>query len=271
MTIETLGMLAEQAEAEFMYQYLAMASAETKARLGISTTRIGGGVAVSMRHDVTKYWSKALGFGITEPVSAELIDEIVDFYRGEQSSGAVIQIAPHAIPADWDEICARHGFTLRSSWFKLACDVNQFRPGTSELRVTPVSDSDAAQWASVTLQGFEMPEEQLLDMFVASAQHPNFRPYAAWDDDTMVAAANLYIHGAVGSFNADATLPSHRNRGAQSAMLAVRASEAASAGCRWLVAETGRPAPGATNPSLDNMLRSGLQPMYLRHNWAWTP
>lgn len=271
MINSNLDALAELSEAEFMYQYLAMATEQTKARLGISTIRLGGGVVLSMRHDSTKYWSKALGFGITEPVSAALIDEIVDFYRNEGSSGATIQIAPHAIPSDWDEICARHRIRFDSSWFKLACELIHFRPGASELPVTPVGYGDVAQWASVILQGFGMPEEQLLDMVVASAQHPSFRPYAAWDGNAIVAGANLFINGAVGSLNSAATLPRHRNRGAQSALLAARADEASSAGCKWLVAETSQPVLGETNPSLDNMLRSGLRPLYLRRNWTWNP
>jgi len=64
-------------------------------------------------------------------------------------------------------------------------------------------------------------------------------------------------------------MPEHRNQGAQSALLAALATEAANAGCRWLVAETGKPAEGSTNPSLNNLLRSGLRPLYDRQNWIW--
>jgi hypothetical protein len=85
----------------------------------------------------------------------------------------------------------------------------------------------------------------------------------------MIATANLFVHGEVGSLNSAATLPGHRNQGAQSGLLAARAKEAADAGCRWLVAETGKPADGSANPSLTNMLRSGLRPLYHRQNWIW--
>jgi hypothetical protein len=45
--------LVEAAEAEFMYRCEAMAAPPTKTALGIAATRIGGGVALSMRNDVT--------------------------------------------------------------------------------------------------------------------------------------------------------------------------------------------------------------------------
>jgi hypothetical protein len=108
MPEDQISRLAEAAEAEFMYQYERMASPSTQKTLGIATARIGGGVALSMRNDVTGYWSKALGFGFTEPVTGELIDGLIAFYRAEHSPGAVIQIAPASLPSDWPTICSRN-------------------------------------------------------------------------------------------------------------------------------------------------------------------
>jgi len=107
-------------------------------------------------------------------------------------------------------------------------------------------------------------------MLAAGLANPSFRPFTAWDGDEIV-ATNLFICGEVGSLNTAATLPTHRNRGAQSALIAARAKEAANAGCHWLCAETGRPADGETNPSLNNLASAGLRPLYYRQNWTWTP
>jgi GNAT superfamily N-acetyltransferase len=51
-----------------------------------------------------------------------------------------------------------------------------------------------------------------------------------------------YRYEDVGCLTTAATLPSHRNRGIQSALISRRAKEAAADGCRRLVAETGKPA-----------------------------
>jgi hypothetical protein len=266
-----LTALAERAEAEFMYQYVNSAPPAVKKLLGISTTRIGGGVALSMRNDATSYWSKALGFGFDEPVTDDLIGRIVEFYRQGDSPGAVIQIAPSALPSNWEELRAEYGIALDSAWIKLSCSIQEFRAGRSDLRVGRVHADTAAEWASVTLRGFGMPEEGFADMLAASVANPDFRPFAAWDGTEMVATANLFIHGETASLNTGATLAGHQNQGAHSALLAARVKEAADAGCRTLVAETGKPADGAVNPSLNNMLRAGLQPLYARQNWVWRP
>ncbi|MEU4409467.1 GNAT family N-acetyltransferase [Streptosporangium sp. NPDC023963] len=271
MSQDRLTALAEGAEAEFMYQYESFAPPSVASLLGITTARIGGGVALSMRHDVTGYWSKALGFGFEEPITGDLVDRVVDFYRAEDSKGAVIQIAPDVLPPDWDDIRAGHGIVPGSSWVKLSCPIDEFRPGRTGMRVGPVGPGAASEWASVVLRGFGMPEEGLAEMLAASVGHPAFRPFAVWDGDEMVAGANLFVHGEIGSLNAASTLPGHRNRGAQSALLAARAKEAANAGCRRLVAEAGLPAEGSANPSLNNMLAAGLRPLYNRRNWIWRP
>jgi hypothetical protein len=272
MSEEVTDALAEGVEAEFMYQYESMATPPTKAKLGITTARIGGGVVLSMRNDLTGYWSKALGFGFTEPVTHRLIDEVVSFYRAERSLGAIIQIAPAALPADWDEIRLSHNISPEPSWIKLGCRINALRQGRdTALRVGPVGPEQVEEWATVTLRGFGMPETGLRDMVVASAANPCFRPYAAWDGDEIVATANLFIRNDVASLNSAATIQSHKNQGAQSALIDARAKEAARAGCRWLVAECGKPCNGESNPSLNNLLRAGLRPLYTRQNWTWRP
>ncbi len=263
--------LAEGIEAESLYDLQSMAPPSVKDRLGIATTRIGGGVALSIRHDVTGFWSKALGFGFEEPVTHDLIGQVVDFYRAQESVGATFQIAHAVLPPDWAEI--RTAFNLRptSHYVKLACPVEDFWPGESKLRVEPVRPEDVQEWATVTFRGFGMPEEGFTEMLAAAYDHPGVHPVAAWDGDTMVAVANLVVRGQVGHLNSGTTLREHRNQGAQSALLAKRAELAAELGCRWLVTESGMPQEGRTNTSLHNMLRAGLRPMYSRRNWVWEP
>jgi hypothetical protein len=266
-----LTALAELVEAEFMYQYEAGTSSAVAAALGIATTRIGGGVALSMRNEPSGYWNKALGFGVREPVTDDLVARVLDFYRTEGHQGTTIQIAPAVLPIDWPDIRARHNLTPGGQIVKLCCPVDACRPpaNRTRLRVGPVDPAHARTWASVVLRGLGMPSRGLVEMLAASVAAPGFRPFAAWDGDDIVGGANLYVHGQVGSLNAASTLPSHRGQGAQSALIAARAEQAAAEGCHWLVAEAGNPPVDGTNSSLNNMRRTGLRELYVRQNWLW--
>ncbi|MFD0786091.1 GNAT family N-acetyltransferase [Micromonospora azadirachtae] len=262
--------MTEAAEADFMYAYETGTPPADRERLGITTSRIGGGVVLSMRNDPVAYWSKALGFGFAEPVTRELVDRIVAFYRAQGTPEAVIQIAPSVLPAEWDDIRAGYGIEPTTSWVKLAAPIAEVRPGRgTRLRVGPVGESDAEEWADVLLRAFGMPTEGLAGMVVASVGHPQFHPYGVWDGADLVGGANLFVRGPVGALNSGATLPSHRNLGVQSALIAARAEAARAAGCRWLIAETGQPAEGTKNQSLANLERAGLRVRYVRRNWRW--
>jgi ribosomal protein S18 acetylase RimI-like enzyme len=225
---------------------------------------------LALADDPTDYWSKALGFGVTEPVTRELMTEVVRFYELSGARLATVQLAPAALPEDWAEIAADLGLEQRASWVKLQRDLavpGELPEVRTDLRIAPVAEDQLAEWARVLFSGFGMPADY--DVMALSVDPAVFRRFAAWDGDRIVAAASLVVDGdAAGMFGA-ATLPEHRGRGAQSGLLAARLRAAAEAGVRWVSAETGVETPGSRNPSLHNLRRAGLADLYERPNWLW--
>jgi GNAT superfamily N-acetyltransferase len=260
--------LAESVEAEMMYRYETNAPAAARDGFGIATTRLGGGVVLSARLDPFEFWSKALGFA--EPVTHDLISQVIDFYREQRTPTAVIQVAPSAQPDDWAAIRAAHGLEEAGSWLKLTAPLSATRgQARTDLRVGPVEEAEAEEWATVVSRAFGMDHYALITMLAGSVRHPGAQPFAAWDGDKIVAGANLFLNGTVASLNSGATTPEYRGRGAQSALIAARLEAARAAGAEWVVAETGTPAPGEVNQSLVNLQRAGLQVRYERQNWRW--
>ncbi|MFF2521985.1 GNAT family N-acetyltransferase [Streptomyces liangshanensis] len=270
--------LPELSEAEAMYDGELAAPPGVRAALGMDAARIGGGVVLSVRDDPARYWSKALGFGFEEPVTADLIGEVCAFYRSRGTPLAVLQLAPSVLPEDWSEICARENLSAGSAWVKLACPTDEALARAAEpgrpaagVRVAPVEARDAAEWGALMMRGFGMPEGHLAEMVAAGVGRPGWHPYGAWLDGELVGTATMHVHGDAAQFLSATTLPHARRRGGQSAFLAARARAAAAAGCRWLVAETGAEAPGEHNSSLHNMRRAGFEVLYERRNWVWQP
>jgi len=263
---------AEGIEAGFMYHYETGAPAADRELLGITTHRVGGGVVLSMRNDVTSYWNKALGFGFTEPVTADLIDEIIGIYRAERAPVAVLQIAPEVLPADWADICAAHGLQPGGRIAKLAAPIEDVViKGKTDLGIVPVTADLAEAWGRSILTAFGMPHDGLVGMLKASAENPDFHLYAALSGNTVVGGGALYVNGEVASLNSGAVLPGYRRRGGQGALIAARLVQARALGCRYVVTEVVQPDEGQVNPSLNNMLGAGLTRLYVRQNWYWRP
>jgi GNAT superfamily N-acetyltransferase len=260
---------AEHAEAAVMWRLLTGAPASVRARFGISARRIGGGVALAVTDDPTGYWSKALGFGVSEPLTARVLAEVCRFYADSGVPAATVQVAPGALPPQWAELAAANGLEPASPWVKLQAPATEVRTSApTDLRVGLVARDDADEWAHVLLRGFGFPPVQ--EPLFGRALDPAFTRVAAWDGPAMVAAASSFVEGDVVALFGASTLPSHRRRGAQSALLALRVREAVAAGARWVSAETGVESPDAPNPSLHNLRRAGLVDLYERQNWVWS-
>jgi hypothetical protein len=262
---------AERTEAEAMFQFQTAAPSDVRAALGIHAVRIGGGVAVAMKRDRTNYWNKALGFGFTEPVTKNLVADVCDFYREQHPPVAVLQFAPAVMPPDFDDIATAAGLKPSSYWLKLAHGLSVIPARQTDLRVGPVGRDDADRWASVLLRAFGMPEEDLTDLFASLVGRPDFRSFAAWDGEALVAAAAMFVHDDTANMVGSGTLPSHRRRGAYSVLLSLRLKEARDSGCRTVFAESGKDTPGERNGSLHNMHHLGFTVLYERQNWIWRP
>ncbi|WP_328324307.1 GNAT family N-acetyltransferase [Kribbella sp. NBC_00382] len=271
MSDDRLVELLETAEAEAVWGYETHAAPEVLERFGMASARIGGGVALAVRNDATHYWSRALGFGFTEPVTAKVVASIIDFYRSNGNPVAVLNLAPSVLPADWDAICAKEGITAGGTWVKVARPAGPIATPSTGLRVAEIEPADAELWATVLTRGFGMPEDLLVPMSLGVVGQPGWTAYGAYEGDQLVAAASLLITGEVAEFCGAATLPEHRGKGAQSALLAARAQKAVAEGVKWFSAETGKPDEGEKNSSLNNMTRAGFEIQYDRKNWIWRP
>ena len=86
----------------------------------------------------------------------------------------------------------------------------------------------------------------------------------AYVDSRPIAGAAMYAGEDAAWCGLAATLQAERGRGALSALFVRRIQDAATAGCRWVTAETLPERPDRSNPSLRNMRRLGFEELYER-------
>ena len=80
-------------------------------------------------------------------------------------------------------------------------------------------------------------------------------------------AAGVFIAEGVGYLGFAATLPEHRGKGGQNALLAERIDHAREAGCDVVVTETGERRDDLPSNSYRNILRAGFTEVAVRANW----
>ena len=101
--------------------------------------------------------------------------------------------------------------------------------------------------------------------YARSAGKQSFFHYMAFDANRPVAIAALCIFENLGYLMAAATAESHRQRGAQQALIASRVEKAEQIGCSALVSET----LYMLQHSYRNLQRVGFQEAYEKEVFEW--
>jgi GNAT superfamily N-acetyltransferase len=267
--------LAELTEIMAYADFATSAPTSVREALGLGVLHVGSARALAIREDPSHFFNRAGGFGADSPITVDDLVRVCDFYRERGVSQGSLMIAPPLLPPDWAAIAAKLGLAENSRFIKLGCDIETLptAAGLAPLdpgwRVGVVEAHQAQEWATVMMTTFGFTTPDLIEMAASCVGKANWRQYAVWAGERIVAVGSVFLNGECADMFGGATLPEARGRGAQSALLTARVRAATGEGCRWLVAETGVEGPGEHNPSLHNMVRVGFEPLYERANWLW--
>ncbi|MCM3886071.1 GNAT family N-acetyltransferase [Frankia sp. R82] len=230
---------------------------------------VAGGVASFAEDGSPLNKVAGLGFdGVPEPA------ELAEIERAFADLGTPVQaeVATLADPAIALLLTGR-GYRLVS--FEnvlgraLPGDHGPVTPAGIEIR--PSGQDEIDRWLEVMADGVAVADtdgvpshegftrEVLLGAMRDLATAGGVRRYGAWHDGEFAGGASLRISAGIAQFGGAATVPAHRRRGIQSALLAARLADAAAAGCEVAVITT---QPGST--SQRNAQRRGFDLLYTR-------
>jgi hypothetical protein len=211
-------------------------------------------------------FNRSIGLGIGRVAAEADVDMVLGAFRTAGVSQYVIQVSPFARPSALERWLEVRGLRRGRRWAKVWRDTRDLPHEGTSLRIERVGLEHRDAWVAVVLAAFEMPE-QLGPMIGSPFEQPGWSHYLALDGDTPVGTAAMRVLEDVAWLGFGATLESHRGRGSQGAMFAVRLRDARDAGVQLCITETGEDLPEDPNPSYRNMLRSGFRLAYLRQNW----
>jgi GNAT superfamily N-acetyltransferase len=229
---------------------------------------IAGGIATFAAPNSP--FNKVAGLGFAGVPSAADLDE-VEVAFAAHAADVQVELSTLGDPAI-GALLTERGYRLVS--FEnvlgrvLPGEIEPVTPPGIEIRRAGEDEHDT--WVDVVVEGFAHPDEQ------GVASHEDFPrdvvehaerdfaatglvQYLALRDGTPAGGAGLGINDGVAQLAGSATLPEHRRRGIQSALLAARLRDAAAAGCDLAVVTT---QPGSK--SQQNVQRRGFHLLYTR-------
>jgi GNAT superfamily N-acetyltransferase len=221
-----------------------------------------------MANDPTgAFWSRAVGFGWSRPIDDEMVELVRSLNLRHRVGQVWFQVSP-MVSGEWETVLEAHGFTPGGTWVKFIRDTSTPPEVYTRLDVRELGANDADDFARVYWAGFEVSDVRLEAWARAQVGRPEWKLFGAFERGEMVGCAALMLDSEVGGLMGAATLPAHRGKGAQSALMAARLRAAAHEGCRWVFTETGAETPDNPNPSMHNMRRMGFSELYERRNWV---
>lgn len=195
------------------------------------------------------FGARAQGIGFEGPVADADVDRVVAFLtsRGAPAVFEVCPLVDDALRPRWAERRVRpRGFRNVYAIVDPSAAAEPVTPPVPGLTVevlAPGTGGAFPRWSQVLLDGFGYRDPARRDRVAAwnamMAGLPEARLLLARIDGEPVGASNLLVHpldgGPVASLGGTATLPAHRRRGVQGALLRARIALAAEAGCALAV------------------------------------
>ncbi|GAB6898940.1 hypothetical protein [Kineosporia succinea] len=252
---------AEGIEAEALYQLASAVPELVSDLLGLSVTRFAGGVVLSMREDASDRWSRAVGLGFAEPITFDLIGDVIDIWEANRGTSGTLGLAPSVLPGNWDLIASAHGLRPRDVRVRHVGRIDDLDLGTSGVRAGAIEPGEVEEWSRIMAAG---QPPAMRDLYTAAVFNPAFLSFAAWDGQEMVAAAGLVVRDRQALLNCGPSAPGHEGAAVREALTRVQVEAAAMAGCDWVSAGT-----GPSGAAFEAMRRAGLRAAYRRSDWAW--
>jgi GNAT superfamily N-acetyltransferase len=250
----------ERAEARLTAESSAAARARRGDSVGFARS-LAGGVASFAERDSP--FNKVIGLGFDGLPDARELDDVERAFTelGSPVQVELCQLAEAGTGAFFTE----RGYRLESFENVLGCrvggteapeGVRLARDDELELWLSAVADAVAVADTEGLRSHEDFPRETVVD---AMRDMAGVRRYLALRDGEFAGGAGFRVTAGIAQFTGAATVPAHRRRGVQTALLRARLAAAAEAGCDVAVVTT---QPGSQ--SHRNAQRQGFDLLYTR-------
>jgi hypothetical protein len=258
----------ETIERDAWLDLYAAAPPEFAGAVGLTATRVGSGAVFALRAVPLIQFNHAHALGLASPLDESTIDQTIGVLESKAAQAWALQFPDTPEFALATSHLKARGLLARDGWAKFSRSTDAPPPARTSLRIEEIGSELAGDFGLVVRAGFGAPAP-FASWAAAIVGRPGWRAFVGYDREEPVTAGALFLSGGFGWLGLGATVPSHRGRGGQGAILSRRISVAHELGAHTVVTETGRPQPGeeGKHPSYRNILRAGFKDLYVRLNY----
>jgi len=265
---QEIALKVEQAAMASMRALYIAAPSSVATELRLDLLDIGSTLVARSAVWNTPHVNRIFGLGVMEAANEALLDELATFF---QTAGVryALGLSPIARPSELAQWLTTRGFVHMNNTAVLHRSVEPLQSQTA-LRIECIDSTSAMTFAALLLEAFPLPQF-FGSWLAATVGRAERRHYLAFDGATPVAAAMMFLHEKVGVLEFAATLESHRQQGAQRALIARRIQDAAALGCTLVVTTTEEDTLENPSRSFRNLQKAGFQVTYLRPDYLSPP
>lgn len=260
----------EHIEAEAWAQlHLALPPA-LRDQLGCEVKRYGAALSVRTPGADAPSANRTIGLGFESELAEHQLNEIVAWYADAAIKRWLLEWSPEARPRGAETWFAHHGGRAMTPTLKLwrTLEPRAATVDRSTVEVVEIDTTDAPIFQEIVAESLGVPRI-IAPVVSSTVGQERWHFYLARDGARPIAGAAMFVRGDGAWLGLSATDPSHRNRGAQTALLARRLRDAAAVGCAWVSADTQPDTPARPNPSYRNMRRAGMDILYARPKYLF--
>lgn len=259
--------LAELIEAYQMADFFRAASASFTEEHGLYLEETSSYIATLTKSEDFRMYNRVFAPGVASPTTESEIQHLIELYH-QAGLPFVIRLSPEAQPPELPQWLETKGFKPGMQTARFFRLLNEPISVPHHFLILPVNAKNASQFAYIACRE---QNPALQKWLLTTLERPGWHHYVALEDETPIATGVLYVQEKIGWLGWASTLPSHRRKGAQNALLAHRIHEAGRLGCMVMSAETREDTLEEPNPSYHNLLRAGFQFAYLRPGYIYQP
>ena len=171
--------------------------------------------------------------------------------------------SPNGLLPSWLQT---RGFERGWGWMQFRRGIDEPPQAPTTLDLVPIGPEHGVDFGRIVRVAYGLPIETE-PVIAAAIGKDGWTCWVAYDDGRPAGAAALYVDGGAGYLGYAGTVPEHRGKGAQSALLAVRINDAGERGCDAVYTETGELGPGRPSASYRNIRRMGFEELGIVPNW----